>query len=82
MAKKGTASKSASGASMSRYDVEVEARLKKLEAGLLDLEVTLSELKTSADTKVDFKGDLNARVDSLVASLKNNKELKHLLQHL
>ena len=50
MAFKGTASKSASGASMSRYDVEVEARLKKLEAGLLDLEVTLSELKASADS--------------------------------
>ena len=31
MALKGTASKSASGASMSKYDVEVEARLKKLE---------------------------------------------------
>ena len=29
---KGTASKSASGASMSKYDVEVEARLKALEA--------------------------------------------------
>ena len=32
MAAKGTASKSASGASMSKYDVEVEARLKALEA--------------------------------------------------
>ena len=32
MAYKGTASKSASGASMSKYDVEVEARLKALEA--------------------------------------------------
>ena len=32
MAFKGTASKSASGASMSKYDVEVEARLKALEA--------------------------------------------------
>ena len=79
---KGTAGKSSSGAAMSKYDVEVEARLKKLEAGLLDLEVTLSELKTSADAKVDFKGDLNARVDSLIASLRNNKELKHFLQHL
>ena len=29
---KGTAAKSASGASMSKYDVEVEARLKALEA--------------------------------------------------
>lgn len=32
MATQGTAAKSASGASMSKYDVEVEARLKKLEA--------------------------------------------------
>jgi len=32
MAFKGTSSKSSSGASMSQYDVEVEARLKKLEA--------------------------------------------------
>ena len=32
MAYKGTASKSSSGASMSKYDVEVEARLKALEA--------------------------------------------------
>ena len=34
MAFKGTAGKSASGASMSKYDVEVEARLKKLEAAV------------------------------------------------
>ena len=32
MAAKGTAGKSASGASMSKYDVEVEARLQALEA--------------------------------------------------
>ena len=32
MATKGTAAKSASGAAMSKYDVEVEARLKALEA--------------------------------------------------
>tara|TARA_B100002019_G_scaffold49491_1_gene42071 strand:+ start:282 stop:494 length:213 start_codon:yes stop_codon:yes gene_type:complete len=31
MAAKGSAAKSASGAAMSRYDVEVEARLKALE---------------------------------------------------
>ena len=31
MAAKGTAAKSASGASMSKYDVEVEARLQALE---------------------------------------------------
>ena len=32
MAAKGSAAKSASGASMSKYDVEVEARLQALEA--------------------------------------------------
>ena len=32
MAAKGTAAKSSSGASMSKYDVEVEKRLKALEA--------------------------------------------------
>ena len=34
----GTAGKSASGASMSRYDVEVEARLGKLEAAVTALQ--------------------------------------------
>ena len=54
MAFKGTAGKSASGASMSKYDVEVESRLKKLEAqahekcddGSLD-GTTLTDLKKS-----------------------------------
>ena len=35
---KGTAAKSASGASMSKYDVEVESRLKKLEAAVAALQ--------------------------------------------
>ncbi len=34
----GTAAKSATGASMSKYDVEVEARLKKLEAAVKELQ--------------------------------------------
>ena len=38
MATQGRAAKSASGAAMSKYDVEVEARLKKLEARLDALE--------------------------------------------
>ena len=38
MATQGRAAKPASGASMSKYDVEVEARLKKLEARLDALE--------------------------------------------
>ena len=37
MAFKGTAGKSASGASMSKYDVEVEARLQALEKAVAEL---------------------------------------------
>ena len=48
---KGTAAKSASGASMSKYDVEVEARL-------VALEVAVEELKShthSGGSDVNFK---------------------------
>ena len=38
MAAKGSAAKSASGAAMSKYDVEVEARLRALEAKVAALE--------------------------------------------
>ena len=44
MAAKGTASKSASGASMSQYDVEVEKRLEIIEARLAEIEVKIFEL--------------------------------------
>ena len=37
MAYKGTAGKSASGASMSKYDVEVEARLQALEKAVAEI---------------------------------------------
>ena len=45
MAAKGTASKSASGASMSKYDVEVEARLQKVEGYIETLSQQVSELQ-------------------------------------
>ena len=38
MAFKGTAGKSSSGASMSKYDVEVEARLVRLEQAVAELQ--------------------------------------------
>ena len=38
MATKGTAAKSASGAAMSKYDVEVEARLQALEEAVAKLQ--------------------------------------------
>jgi len=40
MAAKGTAAKSVNGASMSQYDVEVEARLKALEAAVAALQAS------------------------------------------
>tara|TARA_B100001939_G_scaffold320798_1_gene309929 strand:- start:352 stop:546 length:195 start_codon:yes stop_codon:yes gene_type:complete len=64
MATQGKAAKSASGASMSKYDVEVEGRLQKLEAAVhsheggevsSDLEAMIKEVYTwylDARTKV------------------------------
>ena len=68
---KGTASKSASGASMSKYDVEVEARLKQLEQQVITLSVQLQEVldkEASADT---IKGEQNARWDKLNSFMKH-----------
>ena len=42
MAYKGTAGKSASGASMSKYDVEVETRLKAIEAEIRSIKESLA----------------------------------------
>ena len=56
MAIQGKAAKSATGASMSKYDVEVEARLKALEA--------------KAHAKCDGGGGDDARVEQLIAALK------------
>ena len=72
---KGTAAKSSSGAAMSKYDVEVEARLKKLEEQVITLSIQLQEnldKDTSADTMfATHKGEQNARWDAL------NKFMKH-----
>tara|TARA_Y100001938_G_C7923638_1_gene345751 strand:- start:69 stop:260 length:192 start_codon:yes stop_codon:yes gene_type:complete len=61
MATQGKAAKSASGASMSKYDVEVEARLKALEA-----KVAALESSDSAQQKVDARFlELEAKVNKL-----------------
>lgn len=62
MATRGTAAKSASGASMSKYDVEVEGRLKKIEAALA------TPSAPAADG--DRLAALEARLDRVVAALK------------
>ena len=67
MAAKGSASKSASGASMSKYDVEVEKRLQALEAE--------AHPKCHHDTEegdTDRVSVLEARLDKLVNTLKKH----------
>ena len=49
----GTASKSASGASMSKYDVEVEARLKKLEAAVKELKAHSHDAPATSAVDID-----------------------------
>ena len=82
MATKGTAGKSATGASMSKYDVEVEARLKALEAkvgeinnieGMInDLVRQVSELQAQVsqlqfqEAQLQGGGDVEAAVRALV----------------
>ena len=46
----GTAAKSSSGASMSKYDVEVEARLTKLEAAVKELQSHSHDTPAAGDT--------------------------------
>lgn len=60
MAYKGTAGKSSSGASMSKYDVEVEARLQALENAITELTTKCSTPAAAAPS---------GSVDALVARL-------------
>ncbi len=67
MAAKGSAAKSASGASMSKYDVEVEKRLQALESE--------AHPKCHHDTEegdTDRLSVLEARLDKLVNTLKKH----------
>ena len=61
----GKAAKSASGAAMSKYDVEVESRLKALEAAVAELKSHSHE--SSGGGGCD--GDLEAKVDDLITRL-------------
>ena len=78
MAAKGTAAKSASGASMSKYDVEVEKRLKAVEAdvssialSVANIERTLGELTTVDDLTETppIPEGLEARFNKLIDTL-------------
>tara|TARA_B100000902_G_scaffold18307_1_gene21933 strand:+ start:472 stop:678 length:207 start_codon:yes stop_codon:yes gene_type:complete len=67
MSFKGTAAKSSTGASMSKYDVEVEARLKKLEAAVAALQ------------SGGGSGGSDVRVDKIIAHLAKNEDVSDLV---
>ena len=68
---KGTAAKSASGASMSKYDVEVEAKLKSLTAEVVKLQAAVAALQADSHPKAGAAAPApsGANVDAIVAAL-------------
>ena len=60
----GKAATSATGAAMSKYDVEVESRLKKLEEAVAELAANCGGNKEASGG-----GDVEAKLDDLVARL-------------
>ena len=60
MAFKGTAGKSSSGASMSKYDVEVEGRLKALEGTIGNIEGMINSLVAQVDELKSHSHDVPA----------------------
>ena len=65
MIMEGKAAKSASGASMSKYDVEVEARLQKIEAEIVSIKEGLEKHSHTSSGG----GDTQAQLDDLKARL-------------
>ena len=84
----GTSGKSASGASMSKYDVEVEGRLQKLEAKVSEIN-TIESMVSALERSVDelkahshpdrggstSGGDVESKLERLVAVLKQTPSL-------
>ena len=68
MSFKGTASKSSSGASMSKYDVEVEARLQALEKGLAECKAACA---ASSHSHSGGGGD-SERLEALIKEVKKS----------
>ena len=61
---KGTAGKSSSGASMSKYDVEVEGRLQALEKAVADIAAKCDSRATGGG------GDVGERLEALIKEVK------------
>ena len=68
----GKAAKSASGAAMSQYDVEVEARLKAIEAEITSIK---EGLKNHSHVSSGGGGDTQAQLDDLIAKLGSKMSL-------
>ena len=64
----GTAGKSASGASMSKYDVEVEARLQVIEETLVDLK----------EHSHETSGSIAPRGDKIIAHMSQREDVSDL----
>ena len=88
MAAKGSASKSASGASMSKYDVEVEARLQALEknshptptgATQKKVDDRLDALEKAIKALQSGGGGADARVDKIINHLAKNENIDDIL---
>ena len=89
---KGKAAKSESGASMSKYDVEVEARLQALEKQahptptgatqqkvddrLAALEKAVADIAAKCDSRAT--GGSDARVDKIIAHLANSEDVSDI----
>ena len=67
---KGTAGKSSSGASMSKYDVEVEARLQALEKAVADIAAKCDARATG--------GGSDARVEAIINHLAKNEDVSDI----
>ena len=69
---KGTAGKSSSGASMSKYDVEVEARLQALEKAIEECKATCAANSHSHDG-----GGSDPRVDTIIKVLQADPKINY-----
>ena len=75
MAFKGTAGKSSSGASMSKYDVEVEARLQALEKAIADCK---AQCAANSHTHAASSGGADPRVDQIIAHMAKNEDVSDI----
>tara|TARA_B100001094_G_scaffold44771_1_gene39626 strand:- start:330 stop:569 length:240 start_codon:yes stop_codon:yes gene_type:complete len=79
MAFKGTAGKSSSGASMSKYDVEVESRLQALEKGLADCKAQCAANSHSHAAPAAVTTGSDPRVDQIIAHMAKNEDVSDLI---